>query len=109
MNKMMLLFTAVFLALQLVPSGTEASGGRELLVTGVVINIAADSIEIKRGSREFVLHFGEGTVFNDLAGAVAASGALEICQTVRARYVRQGDRNVLVNVRIVNASHCYQN
>lgn len=86
----------------------STSRSRQSVVTGVVVNIAGDSVEIKRGRTETILYFTDATSFTAPGGAAADRSALGLCQSVRATYVREGGRNVLVSVRIVREGDCYR-
>ena len=75
--------------------------------TGLVISASDTSIEIKKHSKELTLYWTADTkvVIN---GKEADRGAVEICQKVRASYVKKDGRRELVRVEIVRESYCTQ-
>lgn len=83
-----------------------ASPGRQAVITGVVIHVSGDTVEIKRGKSELVLHMTNATVVTDPCGAALDRSSLELCQRVRATYRRVDSRNVLARVSIICAGEC---
>jgi hypothetical protein len=88
----------------------QASPSRsgQSVVTGVIINISGDSVELKRGRTETIFYFTDATSYSAPGGAAADRTALGLCQSVRVTYIREGGRNVLVSVRIVRDGDCYR-
>jgi len=83
-----------------------ASSGRQAVITGVIIHISGDTVEVKRGKSELVLHVSDATVVTDPCGAALNRSSLELCQRVRATYRRVDGRNELVRVSIICAGEC---
>jgi len=95
---------ALLMMMQAVP--LWASSGRQAVITGVIIYISGETVEIKRGKSELVLHVSDAIVVTDPCGAALNRSSLELCQRVRATYRRVDGRNEMVRVSIICAGEC---
>jgi hypothetical protein len=74
-------------------------------IKGLIINVGASSIEIKKGRKEVELFWSEQTKVRFL-GKDADRGAAEICQKAVATYAEKDGRNELVLLDILEESYC---
>lgn len=94
---------AVFCVLLL--GGSAAVSGAAYEFRGLVINIAGDSIEIKKGNKEVTLYWAEGAKVT-LGGKEAGRDAVAVCQRVTARYDAKDGRLEIVSLAITGESYC---
>jgi len=108
MKKLVVFASIICAGILICRASLDASPGRERVVTGVVIFLSDDLIEIKRGGREMVLRTGADTAYVTRDGAPADRSALGLCQTVRARYVSEAGGYRLVRIQVLREGECYR-
>lgn len=86
-------------------ASVSANSSSERRLEGLVIFTSGDSVEVKRGRKEAVLHWTESSKVT-CEGAEADRGDVEICQRVRVTYSVQEGRNEVVMLDILRGSYC---
>ena len=82
-----------------------AYSGTVAQISGLVIHVSNDSIEIKKGNKEITLYMTPDTkIF--FKGKEAGRRAVDICQKVKAGYVVKDNRKELVTLEIQRESYC---
>jgi hypothetical protein len=91
--------------LSVMAASVVAYSGTEKRLEGLVIFAQGDSIEVKRGRHEAVLHWSDASKVTR-EGAEAARGDVEICQRVRVTYTVRDGRNEVMSLDILRGSYC---
>ncbi|MCX7679964.1 MAG: hypothetical protein N2316_12225 [Spirochaetes bacterium] len=85
-----------------------ASARRDCTISGVIIYISQDVIEVKRGKREMLISITPNTVFRTQQGNTADRSILELCATVRVQYERQDSGFRAVQVQLLREGYCHR-
>lgn len=75
---------------------------------GRLIYIDKNSMEIKRGRAEIKIYFSDNSVYMPKSGAGQGRDILELCQTVRAIYRKEGGRNILKKIIVLREGNCFK-
>ncbi len=108
MKRLTVFASSICAAVLLYQAVLAASPGRERDITGVVIYLSNNIVEIKRGSRELVLRHAADTAYTGRDGSAVDRTALGLCQTVRARYISECGRCRLVSIQVISEGECYR-
>ncbi|MDY6932610.1 MAG: hypothetical protein SVZ03_00130 [Spirochaetota bacterium] len=104
-----ILCTIAFLTIYFFPSTNEliSREAKKKIFHGRVICVNSDNIEIKRGKIELILYFTENTRYIKMDKTEGSKGIIEICQEVKAYYIKEKKKNMLVKIVILKNSDCF--
>ncbi len=75
-------------------------------LTGLVINVTNEYVEIKIRKKEIILHIADSSKFYSIEGKAENSSIVEICQKVKASYKKQENKNILVSLKVLGEGYC---
>jgi hypothetical protein len=90
---------------QIKKSEVEKSQAAETF-RGRVIFLNSGQIEIKNGKAEITFNFKDSTIFVSKTGEEKNKDILALCQTVKAFYILEGDKNLLQKIIVQKESNC---
>ena len=72
---------------------------------GKIISVGDDYIELKNGDREIVLYLTENTRYAQGENELTLK-SIAICQSAKAEYISNNEKNELVKLEIIDESYC---
>lgn len=107
-NRIMYLGMILLIFIIFINAYVYASARREKPISGVIVYMSDDVIEVKRGRRELLLSITPQTIFLNKSGNNADRSILELCATVRVHYVREASTLRAVQIQLIREGYCYR-